>query len=219
VIGLCSPAFEALSLRLQLESLLTGFVKTVNAAIGAKDTYTVGHSERVASYSMAIGDALALDKETKQFLYVSALCHDIGKIGVPDQILKNPGLLSAEDFEEMKTHPSIGGVLIQHLPQRAAIEAGIKSHHERFDGTGYPEGLIGEKIPLFGRIVAVADAFDAMTSGRSYSGYMSEDEAVDSLLTKDDIFDPTILRAFKGSFDRGGVERRSGTVIRGKAAV
>ena len=213
VMSLAIPKLEALCLSERLDGLLAGMVTTINAAVEAKDTYTCGHSERVARYSVSIGGVMGLGQDQLDLLFLSGLCHDIGKIGVADGILKKPGLLSAEEFQEMKAHPVIGAEIIQNAPNAAALLAGIEHHHERWDGSGYPHGLEGEKIPLFARVIAVADAFDAMTSGRSYSGYMNQEEAAGSLAEKTDIFDPDILGAFISAERQGALDMRTGTMI------
>jgi HD-GYP domain-containing protein (c-di-GMP phosphodiesterase class II) len=210
---LFEPKLEALALNARLDRWVSGMVTTINAAIEAKDTYTSGHSQRVARYSHAIGIALRLGTTQMDALLFSALCHDIGKIGVPDEILKKPGMLSSEEFGEMKAHPLIGARIMQDSPNAAEIMAGVRSHHERFDGTGYPDGLEGDKIPLFARIIAIADAFDAMTSGRSYSGYMSAEEAVATLREKSELFDLDVLRAFGKAMETGSLSMRTGTQI------
>jgi HD-GYP domain-containing protein (c-di-GMP phosphodiesterase class II) len=217
LVALCeaiAPVFASLALRNSIDSLVLGMAETINAAIETKDTYTGGHSERVAKYSLAIADKLGLDHATKKTLYVSAICHDLGKIGIPDSILKKPSMLSNEEFEEMKQHPTLGQKIVERMPGAVQVLTGIVHHHERWDGTGYPDGLAGERIPLMARIIAVADAFDAMTSGRSYSGYVDPGEAVGQLVEKVDLFDPDILKAFGEAHDAGGLTMRTGTVVR-----
>lgn len=213
IIGVISPKVESFQLQSKIAMLVTGALSTINAVIEAKDTYTSGHSQRVATYSQAIGEELRLSTIERDNLLISAICHDIGKVGVPDAILKKPGLLSAEEFEEMKAHPLIGAAIVESSERYNEIIGGIKYHHERFDGTGYPNQLAGEKIPLFGRIIAVADALDAMTSGRSYSGYMSVEEAVLELSAKTDLFDPVMLKALVKAQEAGKISHRTGTTI------
>jgi HD-GYP domain-containing protein (c-di-GMP phosphodiesterase class II) len=123
-------------------------------------------------------------------------------------------MLSNEEFEEMKSHPTLGQKIVERMPGAVQVLTGIVHHHERWDGTGYPDGLAGERIPLMARIIAVADAFDAMTSGRSYSGYVDPSEAVGQLVEKVDLFDPDILKAFGDAHDAGGLTMRTGTVVR-----
>jgi HD-GYP domain-containing protein (c-di-GMP phosphodiesterase class II) len=213
IIGIISPKVESFQLQNKVNTLVSSALSTINAVIEAKDTYTSGHSQRVATYSQAIAAELGLSASDQDNLLVSAICHDIGKIGVPDAILKKPGLLSIEEFEEMKAHPLIGAAIVEGSENYKDIIGGIKYHHERFDGTGYPDHLAGEAIPLFGRIIAAADALDAMTSGRSYSGYMSIEEAVVELSRKTDLFDPQILSAMLKAESHGRISQRTGTQI------
>lgn len=209
-------SFENILLRKELEGSMLGFVETILATIEAKDTYTLGHSERVCKYSMAIAEELKLDRETKRILMISSLCHDIGKIGIADTILKKASFLNHEEYEEMKLHPIIGGNIFLHMPNAQKFIGGIKYHHEKWDGTGYPEGLTGEKIPFFGRIVAVADVFDAMTSGRSYSGFIDESDAMDKLSLEAELFDPEILKALISAWDSGRITQKTSTISRKK---
>ncbi|BBW97000.1 HD domain-containing phosphohydrolase [Geobacillus icigianus] len=153
------------------KQLLDSFITVLTAALDARDPYTAGHSLRVAHYARAIGEKLALPPEQLEVLYRSALLHDIGKIGIPDAVLLKEGKLSEEEFAWIKKHPVIGESILREIQPLEPVEPllpGIRSHHERIDGKGYPDGLRGEDIPLFGRIIAVADAFDAMTSDRPY---------------------------------------------------
>jgi len=206
-----SPVFAAEALVAHANDWAMAMARILTAAVDAKDTYTSGHSERVAKYSLVLADAYGLEPAQKPMLQLSALLHDIGKIGINDAILRKPGLLSTEEFEEMKGHPLLGVGIIEFAPCADSVLGGIKYHHERFDGTGYPDGLQGEAIPLFGRIVAIADAFDAMTSGRSYSGFMSTEIAIESLATKDDLFDPELLKALVRAYENGSFSMRTGT--------
>jgi HD-GYP domain-containing protein (c-di-GMP phosphodiesterase class II) len=203
--------FDSLLLRREIDSLMVGMVETMVATIEAKDTYTVGHSERVCRYSMAIADELRLNRELKKLLMISSLCHDIGKIGIPDAILKKASLLSNDEYEEMKLHPSIGADIISHMPKAHKFISGVKYHHEKWDGTGYPDGLVGEEIPFFGRIVAVADVFDAMISGRSYSGFVNESDAVQKIQDETELFDPEIIKALVKAWDNGVLTQKTST--------
>jgi HD-GYP domain-containing protein (c-di-GMP phosphodiesterase class II) len=204
-------SFDSLLLRREIDSWMIGMVETVIATIEAKDTYTVGHSERVCRYSMAIADELRLNRDLKKLLMVSSLCHDIGKIGIPDSILKKASLLSADEYDEMKLHPSIGADIISHMPNAARFISGVKYHHEKWDGTGYPDGLVGEEIPFFGRIVAVADVFDAMVSGRAYSGFVDESSAIEKICAEQDLFDPEIIKALVRAWQNGVLTQKTST--------
>jgi HD-GYP domain-containing protein (c-di-GMP phosphodiesterase class II) len=190
---------------------MVGMIETMIATIEAKDTYTHGHSERVSRYCMAIADELKLNREIKRLLLVSALCHDVGKIGIPDAILKKASMLSAEEYEEMKLHPTIGADIISHMPNAHRFISGVKHHHEKWDGTGYPDGLAGEEIPFFGRIVALADAFDAMVSGRAYSGFMDQGDAVERIVEEKELFDPEILKACVKAHENGTLTLKTST--------
>ncbi len=211
LVRLAAPHLEVLHMRAAGAEQLRRIARSLGAIISAKDTYTAGHSERVATFSHALAKAMRLDRETTTSLVVSAACHDIGKIGVAEAVLRKPGMLSADEFEEMKAHPAIGYEIALPLPKAEVFISGIRHHHERFDGTGYPDGLEGEKIPFFARVVAVADAFDAMISGRPYSGFMGEEEAVRQLCGKTDIFDPDILQALDQAWSDGALVRGSST--------
>ncbi len=206
-----SPLIEAMLLRTEIDGWLDGMIQSILNVVEAKDTYTRGHSERVSTYAMAIAEELRLNNEVKRLLMISALCHDVGKVGIPDAILKKASHLSAEEYQEMKLHPTIGANIINHLPNAQKIISGIKYHHEKWDGTGYPDGLSGEDIPFFGRIVALADVFDAMVSGRSYSGFMDQEEAVDRLQGEAELFDPEILRAFVRACEKGTLSPKTST--------
>ncbi len=206
-----SSIIESMLLRKELDSWLFGIIDTMMSTIEAKDTYTRGHSERVSAYSMAIADELKLHKDVKRLLMISSLCHDIGKIGIPDAILKKASMLSSEEYGEIKLHPTIGASILSHLPNAQRIISGVKYHHEKWDGTGYPEGLAGEDIPFFGRIVAISDVFDAMVSGRSYSGFMEQEEAVERLNSEADLFDPEILKAFVRACEKGTISLKTST--------
>ena len=206
-----SPILESMLLRKELDSWLLGIMDTIIYTIEAKDTYTRGHSERVSNYCMAIADELTLNREIKKLLMISSLCHDIGKIGIPDVILKKASMLSAEEYAEMMLHPTIGANIISQLPNAQRIISGVKYHHEKWDGTGYPEGLAGEDIPFFGRIVAIADVFDAMISGRAYSGFMDADAAVEKLNEEAELFDPEILKAFTRAHENGTLSQKTST--------
>lgn len=211
IINHTAPIFESLTLRQEIDSLMLGVVETMIATIEAKDTYTVGHSERVCRYSMAIAEELKLNHDVKKQLMISSLCHDIGKIGIPDSILKKASLLSADEYEEMKLHPTIGADIISHMPNAKRFISGVKYHHEKWDGTGYPEGLVGEDIPFFGRIVAVADVFDALVSGRSYSGFIDESDAVQKITEEEELFDSEIVKALTKAWDNDRLTQKTST--------
>ncbi len=159
------------------ESLLTGIVRAIINAIDAKDPYTCGHSDRVALYAKRIAARLGESNEECERIYMAGLLHDVGKIGVPDFILAKPGALTSEEFAVVKKHPEIGHTILKHLKLLDYVLPGVLHHHEAVNGSGYPAGLCGEAIPLHGRILAVADAYDAMTSDRPYRPGMPSEKA------------------------------------------
>ncbi len=159
----------------QNQELFLETIKTLAAAVDAKDPYTRGHSERVSSYSMAIARHLGLAPEAVFRIRIAAILHDVGKLGVRDEVLKKPGKLTPEEFEEMKRHPAIGAQIMEPIRLLRDILPGIRNHHERWDGQGYPDGLKGEEIPMVARIISVADTFDAMTTNRPYQTALSLD--------------------------------------------
>jgi len=161
----------------QREDLIFRLMRTMSSAIDARDTYTRGHSQRVGRYAMEIGRQLGLDQHECQQLFLTGLLHDLGKIGVPDHVLLKAGRLSPEEFDLIKMHPEIGHRILQPIPELSFSLPGVLHHHERMDGRGYPHGLSGEEIPMMARILAAADAFDAMTSNRTYRAAMSEERA------------------------------------------
>lgn len=169
--------------RRKLQILSLQVVKTLASAIDAKDRYTNGHSSRVAKYSKEIARRAGKSVEFQDEIYIVALLHDIGKIGIPDNILNKNSKLTDEEYETIKQHPSIGVEILKNITEMPNIEIGAHYHHERFDGKGYPEGLAGYDIPEIGRIIAVADAYDAMTSRRSYRSALPQ-EAVREEIVK-----------------------------------
>ncbi len=150
------------------ENLFLHVVESLADAIDAKDNYTKGHSGRVAAYSKEIAKRYGYDDKSQEKIFMMGLLHDVGKIGVPDEVINKPGRLTDEEFAKIKKHPKIGGKILGNIKEMPELAAGAKWHHERYDGKGYPEGLKGDDIPEEARIIAVADAFDAMTSNRSY---------------------------------------------------
>jgi len=152
----------------QNEELFLGIVKSLAAAIDAKDTYTNGHSVRVADYSAEIARRAGYDVSALQRIYITGLLHDVGKIGIPDAIINKNGKLDDDEYAIIKTHPEKGAAILSNIQDMPELSIGARWHHERFDGKGYPEGLMGEDIPEMARIIAIADAYDAMTSNRSY---------------------------------------------------
>ena len=161
--------------RNQVEKLSEEVMRTLANTIDAKDPYTNGHSLRVAKYSKEIAKRAGLNKTKQKEIYQMALLHDIGKIGVPDDIINKDTRLTDEEYAAIRKHPAIGSDILKTIEEIPDIMIGARWHHERFDGRGYPDGLVGEDIPECARIIGVADAYDAMTSKRSYRNILSQD--------------------------------------------
>lgn len=159
------------------EQLLIDTVRALVSAVEAKDDYTSGHSERVALYGQQLARDCGLDETVCDRIYFSGLLHDVGKISIQDSILQKPSGLSDDEFQIIQTHPDRGWVILQELEQLKHVLPGVLYHHERVDGKGYPDGLVGAEIPIDGRILAVADTYDAMTSDRPYRKGMPQDKA------------------------------------------
>ena len=173
-------------------------------AVDAKDKYTSGHSLRVAYYSRLIAKEAHLPEKTCEQIYFAALLHDVGKIGVPLEIINKIGKLTDEEYEQMKQHPVFGDQILSSIHLAPDLAVGARSHHERYDGRGYPDGLVGEEIPEIARVIAVADAYDAMTSYRSYRSPLDK-HAVRNELKKGigTQFDPTFARIMLRLMDDG----------------
>ena len=155
-----------------------GILFALAKALEARDDDTASHSLNVTKYAMLLGQQLGLDDEEMRVLGQGAMLHDLGKIGIPDEILKKPGNLDDLEFERIKEHPKLTSEILAPLETSNYYSSIARSHHERWDGKGYPDGLNGEDIPLLARIVAIADAWDAMTSNRVYRNAMSENIAL-----------------------------------------
>ncbi len=149
--------------------------------IDEKDLYTFGHSERVCQYALALGRAMQLSEERVDLLRDAALLHDLGKVDVPGEILRKPGRLTADEFAEVQKHPGRAYELLMQVPFLAPVAPAVRHHHERFDGAGYPDGLVGGAIPLEARVLAVVDAYDAMVSNRPYRRALAVDDALDQI--------------------------------------
>lgn len=163
------------------------------SAIDAKDTYTNGHSVRVAEYSRELARRMGRSMQEINDIYYIGLLHDIGKIGIPDQIINKPERLTKEEYQIVKDHPKIGAEILENISEIPSIAVGAHWHHERYDGQGYPDGLAGEEIPEVARIIGVADAYDTMTSKRSYRDILPQDVARNEIENgKGTQFDPII---------------------------
>jgi pSer/pThr/pTyr-binding forkhead associated (FHA) protein len=193
-----------------LRNLFYNTIETLIRTMQAKDKYTSGHSTRVSRFSLLIAEKLGLNSKEKHQLYLASVLHDIGKIGLPDKLLLRPGKLTEEEMELVKKHPAFGVSMIKSLGEMQEIVPLILHHHEALDGSGYPDGLKGEEIPLMSRIVAVADTYDAITSDRPYRKGRSREEAVQELKrvagTK---LDPRVVNAFLEVLREISPEQRS----------
>ena len=185
VAGGCAVFIQNGELFKDLKELFIGSLKSLTSSIDAKDKYTHGHSERVAFISRWIAEKLSerekLDEEQIHMVYLAGLLHDIGKIGIEEGVLRKTGKLTDQEYDRIKQHPSIGAGILHEIKQMRDVIPGVLSHHERIDGRGYPEGLSGEQIPLTGKIVGLADSFDAMTSKRTYRDAMTVENALEEI--------------------------------------
>ena len=159
----------------KLERISMQIVKTLSGAIDAKDTYTNGHSTRVAEYAREIARNAGFTQEQQNDIYMIGLLHDVGKIGVPKAIINKPDRLTDEEYRIIKTHSDLGAQILSNITEFPRFVTGARWHHERYDGKGYPDGIAGEEIPEEARIIAVADAYDAMSSRRSYRDVLPQD--------------------------------------------
>jgi putative two-component system response regulator len=174
-------------------SAITSLVRTLEA----RDAYTSGHSLRVRKYAVQLAHYIGLDEHSKKRLSLAAKLHDIGKVGLAEGILNKPAKLSAEEYDQVKEHPVIGERILRPIIRNRVVLSAIRSHHERFDGGGYPDGLKGEQIPFLARMITVADCYDAMTSSRAYRGAMTQERALDILHEgMNTQFDPHLVPPF-----------------------
>jgi HD-GYP domain-containing protein (c-di-GMP phosphodiesterase class II) len=203
--GSIAVAFEQIRRAAQENhELFLASIRALAEAIDAKDPYTRGHSERVATYAATISIEMGLAPEDVDRIRLSALLHDVGKIGVDDRIIRKPTALTEEEFEAMKTHPIKGAAIMSAIPQLADVIPGMRHHHEKWTGGGYPDGLAGERIPLQARIVSVADTFDAMTTTRPYQKAMEIDFVVDRIRQFAGVrYDPRVVQAFLRAYEKG----------------
>jgi putative nucleotidyltransferase with HDIG domain len=184
---------EPLDIAELLEKTHFETIMAFSEVLEARDQYTAGHSRRVMEYCKSVGHRMKLDKQDIEDLKRSALLHDIGKIGIPDMVLQKQAKLSDEEYVIIKSHPETGAAILKHMKSLKHLVAAVYHHHEQFDGNGYPQGISGKEIPLHARIIAVADAFDAMTSNRAYRKALSLRTALSELeRDKGTQFDPEI---------------------------
>ena len=195
--NLATDSFRLKVVEEQVSALRTSVICAFNQLLDLKDLNTGVHSTRLAEWGMRVGQELGLEESELQNLEVAALLHDIGKVGIPDAILRKPGRLDADEYALMKKHSEFGWAVLRMLPgfERAALD--ILHHHESFDGKGYPAGLKSAEIPVVSRIVCVIDAFDAMVSSRPYRKGLPYEEAVRRLNESSGTqFDPAVVRTF-----------------------
>jgi putative two-component system response regulator len=184
-------------LRARLEQLARSLVTTIADALEAKDPHVYGHARRVSDHAAAIGRRICLSAPALEQLSLAALLHDIGKIGTPDALLLKPAALTAEERAVVELHAGRGARMLYGVPDMEEVAEAILHHHEHYDGTGYPDGLAGESIPLASRIILVADAYDAMTSPRPFRDPFTHEHAIELLSHgAGKRFDPAVVRAF-----------------------
>lgn len=187
-----------------INKLFLSTVEALATAIDAKDPYTYGHSRRVARFAVAICGELGMKKERVREVELASFLHDIGKIGTPESILRKPGSLRPEEYEKIKEHPGKGAEILSTIAELGEIVAWIRHHHEWYDGTGYPDRLASEEIPLEARVITVADTFDAMTTDRPYRKGMPPETVMKIMEQFSGVqFDPDLLRAFYRCLEKG----------------
>ncbi len=201
-------AIENAKLYNELKETFYEIVFALADTIEKRDPYTGGHTKRVMDYSIAIGKEMGLDKGEMERLKLTAILHDIGKIGIRDIVLLKEGKLTDEEYAIIKAHTIYGAEILQHVKKLDVILPGVKYHHEKFDGTGYPEKLKGKEIPLIARIIAVADTFDAMTTDRPYRKGLSFETALSELKSEaGKQFDPIVVASFIKVFEKGELRK------------
>lgn len=194
-------AIENSNLYHELKETFYETAEALAETIEMRDPYTGGHTRRVMNYSLSIGMELGLSKDALERLKLSAILHDIGKIGIRDDILLKMGRLDKDEFEKMSMHPGYGADILGHVKQLKDVIPGVRNHHEMYNGNGYPDHLRGEDIPLIARIITVADSFDAMTTNRPYRNALSKADAFQELQKNTGIqFDARVVEAFRKSY-------------------
>jgi len=206
LVDFFSLSLENIYLLDDLKSAYFYTIKAIANSIEARDPYTKGHSERVARFSKAIAEEFNWDKNEIELIDWGGVLHDVGKIGIRDSILNKPGKFTDDEYNEIKLHPLIGTQIVKDISFLEPIIPYVLEHHERFDGKGYPGGMAGKNISIKGRLLAVADAFDAMTSDRPYRKGLKPEDALKEILRNGGTqFDPEVVRAFERAWMSGKV--------------
>ena len=191
------PVFNDLPEDPAQRALLSGVLGALMISLDAKDSYTKGHSERVSLLAKLIALQLGMDDNEIELIRLAGMVHDLGKIGVPESVLRKAGKLTDAEFEMIKIHPDVGRRIVQEIPLLFRVIPAVLHHHERWDGRGYPSKLKEESIPFFARILSVADAFDAMCSTRCYSTPMTREQVIAEISrSQGKQFDPVVVEAF-----------------------
>lgn len=192
-----SALAENCTLYHEQHQMFVGMLEALSASIDAKDPYTRGHSQRVADMGKALAQRAGMSPDQCERVWIAGLVHDIGKIGVPEATLRKPGKLTEAEFAQIRKHPQIGYNILRDIPNFADVLPGVLSHHEQWDGSGYPHGLAGEEIPLIARVLGLADAFDAMSSRRTYRSAMNRQQVLDEIRQCSGThFDPSLVEVF-----------------------
>jgi putative nucleotidyltransferase with HDIG domain len=197
-------ALENAKLFRELQETCLGIIRTLLSTLEAKDTYTRGHTERVAMYSIAIAEEMGIGGEALETIRLGATLHDIGKLGIMDKVLHKPAALDREERQHIMSHPARGAVILEGIRFLEPAIDMVRHHHEYMDGSGYPDGLAGDEISIGARVVAVADAFDAITSGRVYMKAMTVEGAIEALKKRTEKqYDATVVAALERALERG----------------
>jgi HD-GYP domain-containing protein (c-di-GMP phosphodiesterase class II) len=205
-LDLAGAASRGSAIRIDEEGL-NPILENLVDAVSRHDTYTGGHSRRVSHYALQIGRVMGYPAEQLDCVRRAGLVHDIGKVVVPDQILKKEGTLTEEEFKLVRLHPSLGASILGRMPGMEDLVAAVLFHHERWDGSGYPDGLSEDEIPTEARMILVADAFDAMTTQRPYGEVLTADETIAELsLNAGRQFDPLFVAALAAAHCDGLLE-------------
>ncbi|MGD8717643.1 MAG: HD domain-containing protein [Candidatus Zixiibacteriota bacterium] len=207
LVNLAAVSIETALLLEKTKKNYGGLVRALISAIEAKDKFTRGHTERVTLYAAALADEIGLPEEERQNLLFGAVLHDVGYLGVPEEILRMPDGITEQQLEELRQHPLIGCNILKDIPLLSKALDAVRSHHESYDGSGYPDGLAGEDIPIIARIVAVADTFDAITTDRRYRKAKSKEEALEEIKkNRGTQFDPAIADRFVELVESGRLD-------------